>query len=334
MQICVKCNCSQGLDQKKEPSSERLQVVFNQLLALGNAQGRMQAAHASQQEIPDSEFVQNMQFVFNQTLLEYFKVWNFLSERNDKGEIKKLWSHHLQDCQNYLTSSIPSNEEQLIEDLALSKVYDNILGEQYTSLSSSIEKSPVEFESLVSLHTTLEEELQKRRDAMNERLELWKRFRKSQETLSSWLKHMEKEKRALDLPFLQLKRVNVTKRNIEGLIQSVPLGEQFLADFKTDKASLLPYCSPDLKSTLQQEFGAQSAQLDNLQAALKTWLSRIVHLEKMNEFLEQKSDSVFGSIDEIDGKLVDLGTPTTFADLDKYVENVDVCPKSVFTFML
>ena len=210
----------QGLqtDVELEPTTDRLNTVHQQLLNLGNAEGRMRAVQSSTSTLPDTEFLellQTSQSLFQDTFLEYLKIWAIISEKEDLNELYHLWKNYLNQVEIYLLEPVPVTREQLLEDASLCTVYQSILSGQYQSLASAMERKPSDFETLQSLHTKIESELSERHSQIQERLSSWKSFKNCQEGLSLWLRHMEREKRGLDLNFLQLRRLESTKSKIE-----------------------------------------------------------------------------------------------------------------------
>jgi hypothetical protein len=178
----------------------------------------MRAVQSSSSTLPDTEYLELLstsQSLFQQTFLEYLKIWAIISEKEDLNELYHLWKNYLTKIETYLSEPIPSTREQLLEDASLCTVYRSVLSGQYLSLASAMERKPLDFDTLQALHTKIETELSQRQSQIHERLSSWKSFKNCQEGLSLWLMHMEREKRGLELNFLQLRRLASTKSKIE-----------------------------------------------------------------------------------------------------------------------
>jgi hypothetical protein len=194
------------------------------LLKLGNAEGKMKAVQSAS-SVPDTqltELLRSSQGTFLKTFEEYLKLWRIIPERANVEEVLQLWASYLNQCQKYVEEPVPFIHEQLIEDETLCKVHHSIICGQNQSLSSLVEQRPLDFESVEALYRDVEHKLTSRQKQIQSRLEIWKSYRKSSDTFSVWMRRMEKEKRSLDLPFLQLKRLPTVKTQIEVCLFAKP----------------------------------------------------------------------------------------------------------------
>jgi len=168
--------------------------------------------------VPDTqltELLKSSQGTFLKTFEEYLKLWRIIPERANAEEIHQLWTSYLDQSQKYVEEPVPFTNEQLIEDETLCKVHHSIIRGQNQSLSSLVQQQPQDFENVEALYREVEDKLTARQQQIQSRLEVWRNYRKSSDTFSTWLRRMEKEKKGLDLPFIQLKRVPAVKSQIE-----------------------------------------------------------------------------------------------------------------------
>ncbi|ODN01321.1 hypothetical protein Ocin01_05366, partial [Orchesella cincta] len=201
-------------------------------------------------------------------------------------------------CQNYLGEPIPSSREQLIEDESLCKVYQTILNGQHSSMSHEeghvppTSRDPVDFPALEKRYWDIETQLVGRQREIEARLGAWKNYLTCQDSFAAWLRAMEREKRSLELPFLQLKRLSATTAKIELLIEKCARGEELLEDLKTAKSALLPFASPELRASLVQDLSSNNARYQNIQAALRTWLDHTNRLSDMHDTFQHKTNRI------------------------------------------
>lgn len=203
-----------------EPSVERVDAVQKQLLKLGNAEGKMKAfeSESSSEAGKDNQLtdlLKTSQQVFHQTFEEYIRIWKAVPLRAESEEVLQLWQNSLLQCRSYLEAPLPFTREQLIEDSTLCSVHQNILIGQSDSLATLVNKRPTDFQTVETLYNEIETELTERQSIISARLQTWNSYKRSQDGLSQWLQHMEKEKRALELPFLDLKRLSNAKSQIK-----------------------------------------------------------------------------------------------------------------------
>lgn len=288
--------------------------------------------------VPDShltELLHNSRRIFQQTFVEYLRVWKILSERESTHEIFAIWQNYLIQCQNYLKEPIPITREQLIEDESLCKVYQTILNGQHSTLSehaanvgtasggSSGQDPVVDLPALEKLYWEIETQLVSRQKEIDTRLGHWKNFLKGQDSFASWLRTMEREKRALELPFLQLKRLAATTSKIEMLLEKCVRGQELLDEFKTAKDALIPFASPELKASLLQDVSTNNARFQNIQAALRTWLDHTNRLADMNDNFQQKTGKITQLLSDLNERLAEEKVPTTFSHLKKYITKLE-----------
>lgn len=296
----------------------------------------MKAAQTSS-PVPDTHLttlLQNSRKIFQQTFVEYLRVWKSLSERESVHEIFAIWENYLTQCQNYLKEPIPATREQLIEDESLCKVYQTILNGQHSTLSenggsatgsdtATSRDAVIDVPALEKLYWEIEMQLVSRQKEIETRLGHWKNYLKCQDSFAAWLRSMEREKRTLELPFLQLKRLGATTAKIEMLLEKCVRGQELLDDLKAAKDALTPFASPELKASLIQDVSSNNARFQNIQAALRTWLDHTNRLTDMHDEFQQKSGKISQTLTDLSERLAEEKVPSTFSHLKKYITKLE-----------
>jgi chromosome segregation ATPase len=187
-----------------------------------------------------------------------------------------------------------------------------------------VNKRPADFQSVEALYTEIETELCARQDAVNIRLETWREYKTAKEAFSSYMQYIEKEKRALELPFLQLKRLPITQTQIQKLIDQLQRGEELLSEVRKHHSDLIPHCPSDMSTQLNQELVSYVSRFANLQASLRTWHDNIVRLHDTSKQCEDKMSRLSTSLSSIREEMTDEKPPTSFAELKKFIKTLDV----------
>lgn len=176
------------------------------------------------------ELLHTSQNVFQQTFNEYLKLWGLIGDREDVRKLYQLWFNHLQDIQRYLKEPIPGSKEQLMEDSSLCSLYETIIKHKAPPRPRTLQQQPsstpgsdISYETLEKLQNSIEDELIERQAQIQLRLNAWNSYQNSKEALCAWLSNTEKDKRALELPFLQLQRLPSTQQRIQVKYYSITL---------------------------------------------------------------------------------------------------------------
>lgn len=257
-------------------------------------------------------------------------MWKSLTEQVPPQEIFSVWDTYLLQCQSYLKEPIPSSRQHLIEDESLCKVHQTILKGQHSALAETLSKSdpaasrePVNFPELEARYLAIESQLVARLDEIEKRLSRWKNYLACQEAFSSYLKAVEREKRGLELPFLQIKRLEPTRTKMEMLIEKCVHLEELLSHLKAAKDELEPFATTELRASLVHDVASNHARLKNIEAALRTWLGHISRLEEMHDSYQQNARNTGDTLNALAGRLREEKAPPSFSQLEMHIKALE-----------
>lgn len=278
-----------------EPS--RIPTVQSQLLRLGELSSKMKACGGQKEDL--GQALVRSQSLFHSTFEEYVRLWSSLPE----GGIHLL-EDSLSRCADYLgKSEQPTSYAELVEESSMLEVHRKLLSGPSECLASAVEAGHPELSQTCS---DLLLKLTEREEAFKAKLVHWSQYKKSHDSFSKWIHFMEREKREMDLPFLQLKRLPIIKAKVDSLLKEVADGEAVLQDFKS-KGERLPEF-PEISSQLS----SATNRLNNITAALNVWSDKVARLMKLGGEANKTIDEVSSKLDQAAEALRDIERPVNF----------------------
>ncbi|CAH3870389.1 unnamed protein product [Pieris brassicae] len=291
------CDMRQDLTPVHEDGEiveDKLIALRDNLIALGKSEADIAPAKAELPEIDRDvseehsivRILELWQAMFRDTFLHYHRLSTALVRSGDAATAFKLWHEYLLDLQSFLSSTVPTDYENLTEHRRLCRVHRNLLASQRSVLINENRDTnnrdlADKFDTLTNLHNETLARIVERHDEVSTRIAAWDDYREIYTELLKWLKELEREKEKLQLRYVHIKRINKTLTQVQNLADKLPEGRKFSEKLSSNLKKVLEFTEDTYGASVRMEYAGIVKRVDNLQASLDTWrdfLTRILGL--------------------------------------------------------
>ena len=141
--------------------------------------------------------------------------------------------------------------------------------------------------------------LEERSRVLRTRQVAWEQHTVRMESLSIWLREMEREKAKLNLKHVALRRVRKVLQRIEELLARIPAGEAMLKEVSSGQAALATDSfQASALSGFRNQLHSIQDRVSSLQAGLLTWRDHLHRLERLAGQCRQQEETAGVVMDE------------------------------------